>query len=314
MDLHVAQQMYDAVDASLQGTLVNGTAKVMLGVGALFGTFWLLHFTLKSIFWLYQGMNIIFHDVVLEIAKVAVIAGLAWNVDWYVETIVPFVTGMPAWMGGVLSGEEGNQVNQIDSFITTYCVNLQKIYDSLSFSITDIKGAYLGLQALVLYMIGGVPFILMAVGTVMILKVATTAILALGPLFIAFSLFNQTKQWFWGWVSLIAGFMLTEVLFSVVMALEIAFINSVIVTDGKIDTSLVGNVTMVIYFATFTVLATELPGYAASIMGGAPVSATGIAGIVSKGSGLGAAMNGARAAKNMGSKVISKIRSRNNIQ
>lgn len=314
MDLNVAQQMYEAVDASLQSTLVDGTAKVMVGVGALFGTFWLLHFTLKSIFWLFQGMNVVFREVVMEIAKVAVIAGLAWNVQWYVATIVPFVTGMPAWMGGVLSGEEGNQVNQIDAFITTYCTNLQKIYDSLSFSITDIKAAYLGLQALVLYLIAGVPFILMAVGTLMILKVATTAILALGPVFIAFALFNQTKQWFWGWVSLIGGFMLTEVLFSVVMALEIAFINSVIVKDGKIDTSLVGNVTMVIYFATFTFLATELPGYATAIMGGSPVSASGLGGILAKGSGLGAVMNGARVAQNMGAKVVSKIRSRNNIQ
>jgi len=314
MELHVAQKMYDAVDASLQGTLVNGTAKVMLGVGAIFGTFWLLNFTLKSIFWLYQGMTVVFREVVLEIAKVAFIAGLAWNVGWYIQTIVPFVTGLPTWMGGVLSGQEGNQVNQIDALIGSYGDNLLQIYDSLSFSVTDLKGAYLGLQAIVLYLLGGVPFILMAVGTIMILKVSTTLLLALGPLFIAFSLFNQTKQWFWGWVSLIAGFMLTEVLFSVVMALEVSFINSTIVTNGVIDTSLMGNLTMIIYFATFTVLATELPGYAASIMGGAPVSANGIGGIISKGSGLGAALNNARAVRSLGEKLVAKVKGRNNIQ
>jgi type IV secretion system protein VirB6 len=314
MELHVAQKMYEAVDASLQETLATGTAKVMLGVGALFGTFWILNFTFRGSFWLYQGMTVVFRDVVIEIAKVAFIAGLAWNVGWYIQTIVPFVTGLPSWMGGVLSGQAGSQVNQIDALVVTYCDNLQKIYDALSFSITDIKGAYLGLQALALYLIGGVPFILMAVGTIMILKVSTTVMLALGPLFIALALFDQTKQWFWGWVSLIAGFMLTEVLFSIVMALEISFINTVIITNGIIDTSLVGNVTMLIYFATFTVLATELPGYATSIMGGAPVSARGIGGIVSKGSGLGAAFNGARAAKNLGQKLAGKIKSRNNIE
>ncbi|NJP03484.1 type IV secretion system protein [Pseudomonas sp. hsmgli-8] len=313
MELHIAQNMYTAVDASLKGTLVVGTAKVMLGLGALFGTFWLLSFTIKSIFWLYQGMTVAFREIVMEIAKVAIIAGLAWNVAWYVQTIVPFVTGLPSWMGGILSGQNGDQVNQIDAFIVTYCINLQKIYDSLSFSITDVKGAYLGLQALLLYLIGGVPFVLMAVGTIMILKVATTVVLALGPLFIAFSLFNQTKQWFWGWVSLVGGFMLTQVLFSIVLALEISFINTVIVKNGVIDTSLIGNVTMVIYFATFTFLAAELPGYAASIMGGSPVSASGIGGIISKGSGLGGAMNAARATRSLGEKIASKIKNRNNI-
>ncbi|WP_225776367.1 type IV secretion system protein [Pseudomonas sp. Marseille-Q5115] len=314
MELHVAQNLYESVDSSLAGILGSGTAKVMLGVGALFGTFWLLNFTLKSIFWLYRGMNIAFQEVVMEIAKMAFIAGVAWNVDWYIQTIVPFVTGLPTWMGGVLSGQEGSQVTQIDALIISYCENLQKIYDSLSFSLTTLKAAYLGLQALVLYLIGGIPFLLMAVGTLIILKVATTVILALGPVFIAFALFDQTKQWFWGWVCIIAGFMLTQVLFSVVLALEIAFINTVIISNGAIDTSLVGNVTMLIYFATFTVLATELPGYATAIMGGAPVSAGGVGGIIARGSGLGAAMNGARAARNMGAKVISKVRSRNNIQ
>jgi type IV secretion system protein VirB6 len=313
MDFHVAQNMYDSVDTSLQGILGTGTAKVMLGLGSLIGTFWLLNFSLRSVFWIYKGMTTAFREIIIEIAKVAFIAGLAWNVSWYIQTIVPFVTGLPPWMGGILSGQEGSQVNQVDSLIVTYCANLQSIYDSLDFSILSMKTTYLGLQALVLYLIGGVPFLLVAVGTLIILKVSVTVILSLGPIFIAFALFDQTKQWFWGWVSIIAGFMLTEVLFSVVMALEMSFINTVIVKNGVIDTSITGNVTMLIYFATFTVLSTELPGYATSIMGGAPVSTGGLGGIVSKGSGLGAAMNGARAARSMGEKVVAKIKNRNKI-
>lgn len=312
MELHVAQKMYDAVDASLQGTLAIGTSNVMLALGAIFGTFWLITFTVRNIFWLFQGMNVIFKEVVIEIAKVACIAGLAWNVVWYAQTIVPFVTGLPAWMGGMLSGQSGSQVNQIDALLISYYENLRKIYNGLEFSVTDLKGAYLGLQALVLYLIAGIPFLLMAIGTIIVLKVATTVILALGPLFIAFALFSQTKQWFWGWVSVIAGFMLTQVLFAVVLALEVAFINKVIINNGVIDTSLAGNLTMLIYFATFTVLATELPGYAASIMGGSPVAAGGLGGIISKGSGLGAALNGARGASNLIGKIRGK--GKNNIQ
>lgn len=313
MAINVAQNLYSSIDVALQSTIATGTAKAMLGVVAIFGTFWMLNFTLRCIFWVHQGMTVAFKEIVIEIAKVAFIAGLAWNVTWYIQTIVPFVTGFPTWLGGVLSGQDGNQVNQIDALIVSYLNNLQKIYDSLSFSITDLKKAYLGLQALVLYLVGGIPFVLVAVGTLIILKVSETIMLALGPLFIAFALFDQTRQWFWGWVSLVAGFMLTQVLFAIVLALEIAFINTVIVKNGVIDTSIVGNVTMLIYFATFTVLAAELPGYATSIMGGAPVSASGIGGIVSKGSGMGAALNGARAARNMGGKVAAKIRGRNQI-
>lgn len=313
MDLNVAQNLYDAVDASLQGTLANGTAKVMLGVGALFGTFWMLNFTLKSIFWLYRGMSVAVQEVVVEITKVAFIAGLAWNVGWYIQTVVPFVTGFPNWMGGVLSGQDGNQVNQIDNLIVSYCLNLQRIYDALEFSITDIKGAYLGLQAIVLYLLAGVPFVLMAVGTIMILKVATTVFLALGPIFIAFALFDQTRQWYWGWVSLVAGFMLTQILFAIVIALEIAYINTKIISNGVIDTSLIGNITMLIYFATFTFLAAQLPSYAASVMGGASSGSASVGSILSKGTGIGAAMNAARGVR-AGIEKVGKFTGRNQIK
>ncbi|PYD07910.1 conjugal transfer protein, partial [Pseudomonas syringae pv. pisi] len=42
----IAQTLFNFVDAALQSALVTGMAKVMLGLGALFGTMWLIHFTL----------------------------------------------------------------------------------------------------------------------------------------------------------------------------------------------------------------------------------------------------------------------------
>lgn len=314
MEFDVTQTLYDAIDSSLQSTLLSEMANVMLGVSALFGTFWLLHFTIKGIFWLYQGMTVAFQEVVIEIAKVAVIAGLAWNVSWYVQTIVPFVTGFPSWMGGVLSGNEGAQINQIDSLVGDYADSLVKLIKAMDFDIftTSFSDIYLGFQAVLIYLIAGVPFILVAVGSLITLKIVTTVFLAVGPFFIAFALFNQTRQWFWGWVSILAGFMLTQVLFSVVLGLELSFINSVIIKNGEIDTSLQGNISMLIYFACFTVLATELPGYATAVMGGAPVSTNGILGMLKKGTGVQAAMNGARGAKNLLSKF--KGSGTNNIQ
>lgn len=313
MEFRIAETLYNAVDAALQSTLVTGTSKVMMGLGALFGTFWLLNLTIKSIYWLFQGMTVAFQSVVIEIAKVAVIAGLAWNVGWYIQTIVPFVTGLPVWMGGILSGGDGTQVNQIDTMIITYVDNLITIYDKMEFSITNLKQAYLGAQAIVLYLFAGIPFILVAVGTLFVLKVATSVILAIGPIFIAFALFDATRQWFNGWVAVVAGFMLVQVLFAVVIALEIGLINSIIIRDGVIDVSLTGNIIMLVCFASFTMLATELPGYAASIMGGAPVSATGLGNILSRGTGAGAAMQAARG-MSKGIAKMSQWRGRNKIQ
>lgn len=295
MDIkNIAQTLFDFVDAALQSALVTGMAKVMLGVGALFGTMWLIHFTLRNMQWLYRGMNVAFEDVAKEIAKMAAITACAFNLEWYVQTIVPFVTGFPNWMGGILSGQVGTQTNQIDSLIVVYASNLIALIGAMKFDIFDasFSDIWLGIQAVVFYVLGGIPFLLAAVATLFVLKVSTTAIVAVGPLFIAFLLFEQTKQYFWGWVAAIAGFMLAQVLISVVLAIEIGFINTVMIKNGVMDTSLAGNLTILIVFCTFTALVIELPGQAASIMGGGPSGG----GMVSRISGFGAAKSMTRGA------------------
>ena len=305
----IAQTLFGFVDAALQSALVTGMAKVMLGLGALFGTMWLIHFTLRNMQWLYRGMNVAFEDVAKEIAKMAFIAGCAFNLQWYVQTIVPFVTGFPNWMGGILSGQEGTQTNQIDSLIFTYASNLKALIGAMKFNIfnASFSDIWLGIQAVVFYVLGGIPFLLAAVATLFVLKVLSTVIVAVGLLFIAFLMFDQTRQYFWGWVAAIAGFMLAQVLISVVLAIEIGFINTVMIKNGVMDTSLEGNLTMLIVFCTFTALVIELPGQAASIMGGGPSGG----GMVSRISGFGAAKGMTRGV----AAGISRLRGgRNNIK
>ncbi|KPW80739.1 type IV secretion system protein [Pseudomonas syringae group genomosp. 3] len=310
MDVNkIAQTLFEFVDAALQSTLVTGMAKVMLGVGALFGTMWLIHFTLRNIQWLYRGMNVAFEDVAKEIAKMAFITACAFNLEWYVQTIVPFVTGFPNWMGGIMSGQQGTQTNQIDSLIVVYASNLEALIGAMEFNIvtTSFAKIWLGIQAVVFYVLGGIPFLLAAVATLFVLKVSTTAVVAVGPLFIAFLLFEQTKQYFWGWVAAIGGFMLAQVLISVVLAIEIGFINTVMIKDGSLNTSLAGNIVILLVFSTFTALVIELPNQAASIMGGGP-----------SGGGIASRISGFGSAKSMVSGVaagISKLRGgRNNIK
>ncbi|MBN4178750.1 type IV secretion system protein [Pseudomonas savastanoi] len=305
----IAQTLFGFVDAALQSALVTGMAKVMLGLGALFGTMWLIHFTLRNMQWLYRGMNVAFEDVAKEIAKMAFIAGCAFNLQWYVQTIVPFITGLPNWMGGNLSGQEGTQTNQIDNLIATYTINLQALISAMNFNVitTSLADIWLGIQGVVFYVLGGIPFLLASVATLFVLKVSTTAIVAVGPLFIAFLLFDQTKQYFWGWVAAIGGFMLAQVLISVVLAIEIGFINTVMIKDGSLTTTLAGNITILIVFCTFTALVIELPQQAASIMGGGPSGG----GMISKISGFSAARSMTRGA----AAGISKLRrGRNNIK
>lgn len=312
MDVQIAGDLFQAIDNALKGTLGSGTSKVMLGVGAAFGSMWLVHFTLKSIYWLFQGLDAIFQDIVFTVFKMAFIAYFAFNVAWYIQTVVPFATGLPVWMGGILSGQEGSQTNQVDALIAGYIDSLDKLISSMKFGFTeDWAVMFYAVVVIVFYLLGGIPFLSVCVGTMITLKAASTIILVLGPLFIAFALFDQTRQWFWGWVSLMAGFMLTQVLFSVVVGIELAYINAFIMKNGAIEVTLMRAFEILLVFGAFTMLATELPNYAASIMGGTSSGGvSGIGGLVGKTSGL----NVARKMAGGAGKQLMRLRNRNRIK
>ncbi|MGE6473160.1 type IV secretion system protein [Serratia proteamaculans] len=310
MEIQIAETLFKAIETGLNSTLTTGTGKVMMGAGAAFGSVWMIHFAMKSIQWLYTGMDAILQDVMFSIMKMAFIVYFAFNVTWYLQTVVPFVTELPNWMGGVLSGQEGNQTNQVDTLINAFIEAVKNLVEAMNFDFFDnFSIVMLGICVLLFVLIGGIPFIAVCVGTLITLKVATTVLLCVGPVFIAFALFDQSRQWFWGWVSTIAGFMFTNILFSVVIALELGFINSVVLKNGAIETTWTEAFAILFYFGAFTMLAVELPGYAASVMGGTPSGGvTGVGGILGKVSGAGSAMKMTGAAGKAIGKRLTRLR------
>ncbi|EFO1626180.1 conjugative transfer protein [Escherichia coli] len=165
------------------------------------------------------------------------------------------------------------------------------------------------LGAILLYLLGGIPFLGIVVGTLVTLKVATNLILIIGPMFIACLAFPKVSHWFWGWLGVLGGFVLTQALFAVVIGFEISFINNNIIKGGNVeDLDILTCLSMLLYFGAFTMLATELPQYAASIMGGAPSGGvSGIGGIMGKATGFGAASKMSRA---LGNKLVDRFHGR----
>ncbi|ARW85332.1 type IV secretion system protein [Aeromonas salmonicida] len=287
MDVQIAQTLFASVDASLNGMLGNGTAKLMLAVGALFGCGYLIHILLKCIAWMNSGLGEVFHEFLWDLVKMSMITFFAFNVQWYINTVVPIVTNIPTDVVSILSSLNSGATNQVDFLIGAYIEGLANLAKAMNFSLFDnLDVMVLGILAFIFMLLGGIPFILVSVGTMITLKVATVLLLSIGPVFIAFSLFPVTRQYFWGWLGVVGGFMLTQILFGVVITLEINFINANVVKNGVIETTLLDAVSILIYFAAFTFLSVEIPGISASIMGGVGTSATGIGGMLGKGLGM----------------------------
>ncbi|PHM25047.1 type IV secretion system protein [Xenorhabdus budapestensis] len=288
IELHIAETLYQAVDNALSGTISTGTALLMIGVGSLFGAFWSIDRTLNVLSWYFKGFNSVLQDEIFNSIKSAFIIFSAFNVDWYMNVVVPFVNGMPTWAIQQLSnGAVGN--NQVDTLINSFLNGILNYVNVTDFSITNFKTTAVAVITILVMLIGGIPFLALCVATLMTLKVSTSLFLVVGPLFIAFGLFDQTRQYFWGWVSLLGGFMLTQLIFGVAITLEINFLNSFVLTNGEVDSSLGGAFALLFYFGTFSAIASEIPNYAATVMGGSPSGVHGLKKLLMKGTGLGAA-------------------------
>lgn len=309
MDVQVAATLFDAIDAATKSQMQN-VGKVMSVISVLWGVFWMIYILMNSLYWYFMGITQVIQEVFAMMFKASCILMMAFSATWYTSTVIPVVTDFPVWLGNTISGAAGTNTNLVDSIIGSYLDALINTIEAMEFSITNLKATFLGILALLFLLVGGLPFLGVAVGTLITLKCATMLLLVIGPIFIAFAVFPRTQQYFWGWVGTLGGFMLAQALFAVVIGVEIAFINTHIVKNGEIQTDLLTCLSLLLYFGAFTLLATEIPNYAASIMGGAPSGATTAGGLISKGTGLGAAT---KMATKTGKALMKRMR-RNRIQ
>ncbi|PUA41502.1 conjugal transfer protein [Pseudomonas protegens] len=315
ISIEIAGKLYAFIDSSFHSLIAVGMAKVMLLMGAVFGSFWLIHLMMRGIRWLWLGLDVPFQEVAIELFKIAILVSFAFNVGWYLTYVVPVVNGFPLWMAQTLSGETDKFTNQVDVLISSFFTSVRDLVFKMEFNpfATELKVVFISVLIVVYMLLGGIPFILVAVGTLVTLKVSSTVIMVVGPLFIAFAIFDQTRQYFWSWVGVLGGFMLAQVLFSVILGLEMNFINTHIIKNGNVPSDLQGAISILIYFSAFTAIALEIPNYAASIMGGAPTSAGGaLGGLVKRGLGLHPAMRMAKGLGSLGKKLINMRRNRIN--
>lgn len=308
MDVQVVQPIFDAIDAAMSGTLINGTSNLIRVAGAIFGSMWLAHFTLKSIGWLFQGMDMIFRDVIFSMLRMAFICGCAFKISWYMETVVPFVSNAPAGITQLLSGSESHATNMIDTLIGAYLDTIFKVMDAMHFSLTGLDDFAMAAITFGILIIAGLAFLGVCVSTLLVLKLSTALFLVVGPVFIAFFLFDATKQYAWGWINLIAGFMLTSVLFGVVISIEINYINSNLMgPDGMLKWQLANLIAMPLIFGAFAALAQAIPNYAASVMSGSPVGNAGGLGGMLKAGGFGTAMNASKGIGRLGKAAYNRF-------
>ncbi|HFO5568828.1 TPA: type IV secretion system protein [Escherichia coli] len=309
MQVNVAETLFRTIDTATQSQMANMNT-VMSVMGIVIGGIWMTYILMKSLYWYFEGLTTVIQDAFFTIFKAFAIMMASLTISWYTSTVIPPVLEFPLWLANTIAGVNNDSSNLVDMVINSYISGLENLVDKMKFgfSVSSIKSMVTVGVAVVLYLLSGLPFLGVAIATLLTLKVATNLILIIGPMFIACLAFPKVAHWFWGWVGVLGGFVLTQALFAITLGMAISFINSNMINNGDFNILMVDIICMSLYFSAFTLLATEIPNYAASIMGGAPSGGVGsMSRLLGKATGFGAASHMSKA---LGSKLVDRFHGR----
>ncbi|HER34512.1 MAG TPA: type IV secretion protein [Halothiobacillaceae bacterium] len=139
----------------------------------------------------------------MRIIKVGLIMTLGLTISTYSSLIIDVMTDGPAEIAGAVAGTDPDGIGGvIDSMFSEVVAASNAAYDRAGVMSGDF-GMYI--VGVLVFLAGGALCLAIAL-MIIIAKVATAVLLAIGPLAFAALLFNQTQRIFAGWLDLLVNY------------------------------------------------------------------------------------------------------------
>lgn len=208
-------------------------------------------------------------DFAIRSLKLCIIVTLATTVAYTENVTAPLFQHLPNALAKAISGSDATNVgSSFDQFFAYGATLASKISNTAT--PVDVLS----------YIIACVVFVVTAVasalgfGVVTVSKVALALLVSLGPIFIACSLFDATRRFFFGWLSQSVNYVILFALMITVFQLALALMKAEWpVIDGETNLKIAGMVFSALCLLS-AIFFLQVPNIAAGIAGGA---STGVA-------------------------------------
>lgn len=229
-------------------------------------------------------------DGMLRILRTAVIMGLAFNVAAYNSFVVNTITGFPDEIGNILVGtDRADADTSISSLDEAFDTGLEagKVTWEQPTGLDVGEAISNAILALVIWT-GTFALTVYAAFLLLLAKVMTAVILALGPLFIAATLFEQTKRLFESWIQQLLNYAFVNIIAVGVLSLVIGLFQRVAtgVEGETLSVDQVGGIALVAGVSVLLMMQTT--AIASGLAGGATLQGMGAVGAISQAIGRGA--------------------------
>lgn len=259
----IFQPAYQFVDAKLDVFLNQRASSVIAEVSGPLRVALVLYVLLYGFAILRGSIAEPFMDFVIRGVKLAFIYMLATTVAYSSYVTDPLFHVLPDTLARAISGGSVPDVGAaFDQFFSRAAYLAEKIAKEAS--PVDFGPWIL---AAVVYVIGALAAAL-GFGVVLIAKVALALLVALGPIFIACTLFDASRRFFFGWLSQAVNYL---VLFALIIAIFQLILSLVDQQWGQIDGQdpMAGGLLFIALCLLGAIFFLQTPAIAAGIAGGA---------------------------------------------
>ena len=268
MALNLYQDMFRVIDETLDGFVFESVGNLIEGITPIFTSLVIILCAIWGYMVLYGKVDAVLQEGFFKMLRVSFILTLGLTSSYYMELIVMTAKGSGEFIASTLTG------NPAENIASSLDMMMEKLFNVAhhAWRKAGILNGDFGMYIIaILIGIGGA--IVMTYMSFLILssKILTASMLAIGPIFFMFLLFESTKRWFENWLGYLANavfILVLAVLFGNLCLNIIAIFFDKIISHNPDTATLSNAILLTIIFLTSFMVLLQIPSIAAGLGGG----------------------------------------------
>lgn len=279
------QRIFERVDEALDSYVTSTAGELIDFITPIFTSLMIIWIAAWGYMILFGKANEPVQEGVFRILRIGFIMTLGLTVGTYTGLVVDFLARGPETIASVITGSAtGTSAATLDSLFS-------KVFDvaEAAWDKGGIMNGNFGMYLIaMLVLVVGSGLTLVVAFLLLLGKIMTTVLLAIGPLFIVMLLFNTTQRFFESWLGMVMNFAFILILAAAIGSLMVSLADSYIDAMGPDSAALanLGDAAMLcIVFGLCILVVRQVPSVAAALGGGVALATQGA---------IGSAMNAMR--------------------
>lgn len=275
---NIFERIFDKVDTALATYVTDTATNVISFTGPIFTSLLIVWIAIWGYMVMFGMTNEPLKEGAFRILRITFIITLGLTVTNYTGIVVDFLGKGPEAISAVVTGlPAGTSADTLDNLF--YKVFL--IVDS-AWKKAGIMNGNFGMYiiAVVVLLVGGLLTLIIAF-LILLSKVVTAVLLAVGPLFIVLLLFSATQRYFESWIGMVMNFgfilILATAIGQIMASLADSYITVMAATPGALA-NLADASMLCIVFGLCGLTMSQVPSIAAALGGGVALATKGALG------------------------------------